>query len=60
MNGGLQYFRDDVPGGGADHLLTLFNDHVHRLVTEDPHRCLNGNTFTVRGGGLYKLNPVYS
>lgn len=46
MNGGLQYFRGDLPGDGSNHLLTLFNDHVHRLVTDEPARCVDGRTFT--------------
>ena len=35
MNGGLQYFRNDLPGGGSNHLLKLFNDHVDDLVTNE-------------------------
>ena len=45
MNGGLQYFRHDVPGNGSDHLLSLFTNHVEDLVSNPPERCLNGRPF---------------
>jgi hypothetical protein len=41
-NGGLQYFHAEVPGGGANFLLTLFTDHVDDTVTNPPPRCVDG------------------
>ena len=40
VNGGLVYFRADLPGAGGEYLLALFNDHVDDLLAdESPPRC---------------------
>ena len=35
MNGGLVYFRADLPGKGGRYLLEVFNDHVDDLLADE-------------------------